>query len=117
MNRAYQWFANSSFCWFLPAAMLAAGWRHSALFYQGFGKTLMLLAIAIGIDISIQRSKTAWGRCLNNAVFVRLGLWSYSIYLWQQVFTLQLPGAQPYARFPLNLALALSVGITSYYLY
>jgi peptidoglycan/LPS O-acetylase OafA/YrhL len=115
-NRTYQWFANSSFCWFLPAGILAAGWQHSALFYQGVGKTLMLLGIAIGIDISIQRSKTAWGRCLNSAVLVRLGLWSYSIYLWQQVFTLQLPGAQPYAQFPLNLALSISVGITSYYL-
>jgi peptidoglycan/LPS O-acetylase OafA/YrhL len=115
-NRRYQRFANSSFGWLLPVGMLAAGWQHSALFYQGLGKTIMLVGIAIGIDISIQRSKTAWGRCLNNAVLVRLGLWSYSIYLWQQVFILQLPGAQPYARFPLNLALAIGAGIASYYL-
>lgn len=115
-NLAYQRFANSNFCWFLPVAVLAAGWQHSPLIYQGFGKTLMLLGIAIGIDVSIQRSRTAWGRCLNSAMLVKLGLWSYSIYLWQQVFTLQLPGAQPYAHFPLNLALSLSVGITSYYL-
>jgi peptidoglycan/LPS O-acetylase OafA/YrhL len=76
----------------------------------------MLVAIAIGIDISIQRSKTAWGRCLNNAAVVRVGLWSYSIYLWQQVFTLQLPGTQPYAWFPLNLALSIGAGIASYHL-
>jgi len=115
-NLAYQRFANSRFCWFLPVAVLAAGWQHSPLFYQGFGKTLMLVGIAIGIDISIQRSKTAWGRCLNKAALVKLGLWSYSIYLWQQVFIIQLPGAQPYAHFPLNLGLSLSVGIASYYL-
>lgn len=81
-NRTYHWFANSSFCWFLLVGVLAAGWQHTPLFYQGLGKTLMLVGIAIGIDISIQRSKTAWGRCLNNAVLVKVGFWSYSIYLW-----------------------------------
>jgi hypothetical protein len=53
---------------------LSGGHQHSALFYQRFGKNLMLVAIAIGIDVSIQRSKTTWGRSLNNAGFVRLGL-------------------------------------------
>lgn len=115
-NRAYQRFANSRACWFLPIGLLAAGWQYSSLFYQGLGKTLMLVGIAIGIDISIQRYNTVWGRCLNSAAFVRVGLWSYSIYLWQQVFIVQLPGTQPYAWFPLNLILSIGVAIASYYL-
>ncbi len=115
-NRAYQRFANSGLCWFLPIGLLAAGWQYSPLFYQGLGKTLILVGIAIGIDISIQRFETAWGRCLNNVAVVRVGLWSYSIYLWQQVFIVQLPGTQPYAWFPLNLILSIVVAIASYYL-
>lgn len=114
-NRAFQWFAHSNLWIFLPIGIFAAGWQYSPLFYQGLGKTLMLLGIAIGIDISIRRSATGWGRFLNSPALLKVGLWSYSIYLWQQVFTLQLPGAQPYAWFPLNLALSLGTGVASYY--
>lgn len=115
-NARYQWFVKSAFCWFLPFGLLAAGWQWSSLFYQGFGKTLMLTGIAIGIDISIQRSKSPWGRCLNHAAVVRVGLGSYSIYLWQQFFTLQLHGTQSKWWFPLKLALAVTAGMASYYL-
>jgi peptidoglycan/LPS O-acetylase OafA/YrhL len=115
-NRAYQWFSRSYLCLLVPVVALTATWERSPLFYQGLEKTILFLSIAVGIDISIQRSESIWGRVLNNAVLVRLGLWSYSLYLWQQVFTLQQPGTQPYAWFPMNLALTLSIGIVSYYL-
>ncbi len=115
-NPRYRWFVNSALCWIVPVGVLAAGWQHSSVFYQGVGKTLMLIGIAIGIDISIQRSNSTWGRCLNHAAVVKIGLWSYSIYLWQQFFTLQLHETQRTAWFPLKLAFAVIVGMASYYL-
>jgi peptidoglycan/LPS O-acetylase OafA/YrhL len=115
-SRMYQRFAHSNVVWFLPLVLFVAGWQNSSLFYQGIGKTLMLFAIAIAIDISVQRTDTGWGHFLNSPALVKVGLWSYSIYLWQQVFTLQLPGVQPYAWFPLNLLLSFGVGIAFYYL-
>jgi peptidoglycan/LPS O-acetylase OafA/YrhL len=115
-NRGYQWFSKSYLCLLVPLVALIATWERSPLLYQGFEKTILFLSIAVGIDISIQRSESIWGRVLNNVVLVRLGMWSYSLYLWQEVFTLQPPGTQPYAWFPMNVALTLLVGIASYYL-
>jgi peptidoglycan/LPS O-acetylase OafA/YrhL len=115
-NRIYQRFGQSRLCWLIPFVIIAAGWQYSELFYQGLGKTVVLLGITVGIDLSIQRAQSAWGRLLNSVPLVKLGTWSYSIYLWQEVFTLQRPGAEPYAWFPMNLALSLGVGVASYYL-
>jgi peptidoglycan/LPS O-acetylase OafA/YrhL len=56
------------------------------------------------------------GRILNSLPFVLLGRWSYSLYLWQQVFLLEPRATKPYAYFPLNLVLALLASIGSYYL-
>jgi peptidoglycan/LPS O-acetylase OafA/YrhL len=115
-SRGYQWFSKSYFCLLVPIIALITTWEGSPLFYQGLGKTVLFVSIAIGLDISVQRADSMWGRLLNSSILVSLGRWSYSLYLWQQVFTLQRPGAQPYAWFPMNLALTLSVGIASYYL-
>ena len=115
-NRTYRRFGQSTLCWLIPVAIVAAGWRYSELLYQGLGKTVVLLGITVGIDLSIQRAESAWAKLLNSVTMMKLGTWSYSIYLWQEVFTLQRPGAEPYAWFPMNLALSLGVGITSYYL-
>jgi peptidoglycan/LPS O-acetylase OafA/YrhL len=115
LHPTYQRFTRSYLCLLVPIVALAATWEGSPLFYQGLGKTILFLSIALGIDISIRCSESIWGRFLNNVVLVKLGMWSYSLYLWQQVFTLQRPGTQPYAWFPMNIALTLSVGVASYY--
>jgi peptidoglycan/LPS O-acetylase OafA/YrhL len=115
-NAAYQWFIHSRLTLLVPAVIFAAGWQHSPLLYQGIGKTIMFAMIALGMDISMQRSQSMWGKLLNNFALVKLGTWSYSVYLWQQVFTSSAARSQPYGWFPINLALALAVGITSYHI-
>jgi peptidoglycan/LPS O-acetylase OafA/YrhL len=115
-TRIYQRFSQSRLCWLVPVAIVAASWQYSELVYQGPGKTIVLLGITVGMDLLIRHAESPWGRLLNKPALVKLGMWSYSIYLWQEVFTLQRPGAEPYAWFPMNLALSLGAGITSYYL-
>jgi peptidoglycan/LPS O-acetylase OafA/YrhL len=115
-NRFYQWFTNSPVCMLTPLFILVAGWQWSPLFYQLIGKSVMLILIVLGMDILVQRFDSNVGRVLNTRLLVKLGIWSYSIYLWQQVFAVAKTGTQPYAWFPVNLALILLTGISSFYL-
>jgi peptidoglycan/LPS O-acetylase OafA/YrhL len=48
------------------------------------------IAIAILLVVSIEQRSTLWFRLLNSKVLVFIGTISYSIYLWQQIFTSQL---------------------------
>lgn len=70
------------------------------------------LAIAILLVISIEQRTTLWYRFLNSKVLVFIGTISYSIYLWQQVFTSQLElgifNQLPYSLIFLFLASVLS---------
>jgi len=52
---------------------------------------------------------------LNSRPFVFVGLLSYSIYLWQQLFLNRYATSLP-TSFPLNLSLALAAALASYYL-
>jgi peptidoglycan/LPS O-acetylase OafA/YrhL len=51
------------------------------------GQTLEGNAIAIMLFWSVTNSRTAIGRILNSPLLVHIGLISYSLYLWQQLFT------------------------------
>ena len=70
------------------------------------------LAIAILLVISIEQRTTLWFRLLNSKVLVFIGTISYSIYLWQQIFTSQLElgifNQLPYSLIFLFLASVLS---------
>jgi peptidoglycan/LPS O-acetylase OafA/YrhL len=115
-NRLYMHFCNSRWPFLvLPCVIFAAAWQVSPFFYAFVGKSLIFLCAALFLDVSIQRYHSIPGRILNSLPFVSLGRWSYSLYLWQQVFLLEPRGTKPYAYFPLNLALALLAAIVSYY--
>lgn len=55
-------------------------------------------------------------RLLNNQVAGYIGRLSYSIYLFQQPFTIQSPATNRWSLFPINLLLAVSLALLSYYL-
>lgn len=59
-------------------------------------------------------------RFLNNWVMVKLGLISYSLYIWQQLFLLPLnyyPSILPRAIFPFNILISIVAACLSYYCY
>ena len=70
------------------------------------------IAIAILLVISIEQRTSFWFRFLNSKVLVFIGTISYSIYLWQQIFTSQLElgifNQLPYSLIFLFLASVLS---------
>jgi len=58
-----------------------------------------------------------WARILTCAVMRRIGLYSYSLYLWQQIFLLQKTPDWGWVRvFPFDLLCACAAGIASYHL-
>lgn len=54
------------------------------------------------------------GKVLNWRPMAFLGVLSYSLYLWQQPF-LDRYHSSPFTAFPLNIALAFSAALASYY--
>jgi peptidoglycan/LPS O-acetylase OafA/YrhL len=63
----------------------------------------------------VQHPDARLGRVLNTRVAVHLGLISYSLYLWQQLFLM--PQNRSWTgRFPVNLLCALAAAEASYFL-
>ncbi len=79
------------------------------------GLTLDGLGIALILLWVIQNPDTPVGRLLNARPVVHLGLISYSLYLWQQVFLAAVPGAFR-VPFPLNLLGAFVAAELSFFL-
>jgi peptidoglycan/LPS O-acetylase OafA/YrhL len=82
-------------------------------FFVGF--TLRNVLVALCIDRWVTDPSDRVGRVLNSRPFVFVGLISYSIYLWQQVF-LNRYAASPSTSFPVNVTLAVVAALASYYL-
>ena len=82
-------------------------------FFVGF--TLRNVLVALCIDRWVTYPAGAVGRVLNSRPFVFVGLISYSIYLWQQIF-LNRYAVSPPTSFPLNITLAVAAALASYYL-
>jgi len=80
-----------------------------------FGFTAMNLAIAILIHRSVYMSGSPVGRVLNWKPLAFIGVLSYSLYLWQQLFLDKTSGAWINA-FPQNIALTCAAALSSYFL-
>ena len=80
-----------------------------------FGTSLINVAIAVLIHRSIYFSQDWVGRFLNWRPVVFIGLLSYSIYLWQQLF-LNRSSTSWVNTFPQNLLLAFAAALGSYFL-
>ena len=80
-----------------------------------FGSSLTNISLAILVHRSVFNPTDLFGRFLNWKPIVGVGVLSYSLYLWQQPFLNRYSTASANA-FPLNIILAVAVGLTSYFL-
>jgi peptidoglycan/LPS O-acetylase OafA/YrhL len=92
---------------------------HLDSFTAAFGTTEGTIAnflIAIILMCSVFGSRGLWFAFLNSGIMNQIGLWSYSIYLWQQLFLS--PKDLPYfvSTFPVNLLFIFIAAMISYYL-
>ncbi|SDD72956.1 acyltransferase family protein [Pedobacter soli] len=87
-------------------------------FLLPFGYILSDLAIGYLLLATIINAKGLIYNTLNNAVMVKLGVISYSLYIWQQLFIVPLnynPEILPRAQFPFNILISIFVAFLSYY--
>jgi peptidoglycan/LPS O-acetylase OafA/YrhL len=112
-SSAYRWWVGSKRVYLLLFAVLAfRAATPPEIVWDAFGITLLNLSIALTIDHVMREPGTLVGRVLNSRPFITVGVLSYSIYLWQQLFLY----ANHPVRFPLNIALIGVVAAASYYL-
>jgi len=104
-NSWYTRFQSSPAFWLVPLAALVINfnpiWKLQAL----LGFTAMNICIVLTVDQAVRMPKTAWGKFLNLRPMRTVGLISYSLYLWQQLF-LDRTSNNILSSFPINLALA-----------
>ena len=79
------------------------------------GVTVQNVGIAACIAWVLARPSGRIGTLLNHPMLVGIGMMSYSIYLWQQIF-LNPTSSAWVARFPMNLVLTGVAALGSYYL-
>jgi peptidoglycan/LPS O-acetylase OafA/YrhL len=91
-------------------------WRLNALFTAYGNDTGTIADIAIGLIllISINYRNNVWYKLLNTPVLNYIGLLSYSLYLWQQLFTLTPLGIL--STPPYNLIFIFAAALFSYYI-
>jgi peptidoglycan/LPS O-acetylase OafA/YrhL len=101
----------------LPLALiLASGALHkvSVPAYLILGQSGANIGIALLLDYWVRQPDSITGKLLNLGWMMRIGVWSYSIYLWQELLLDMTPGGIILA-FPLNVLAVLVVSIASYY--
>lgn len=87
---------------------------HARVFWL-VGETILNVGIAFLVDRAVLRPDALFGKILNVKPLARLGMVSYSLYLWQQVF-LDRSSQSWFTAFPQNLGLALASGFAGFYL-
>jgi len=114
-NRPYARLLASRWFFLVPVAALVASYVPSTKGYWLVSETVMNPAIAASADWAMRKPDTAVGRLLNLPAVTFMGVLSYSLYLWQQIF-LNPKSASPFCAFPLNIILAVAMAHVSYLL-
>lgn len=113
--RWYARFLQSWWIWSVPVVLFAVLQLGSRPRISGLvGQSLEHLGIAIILDRCVRFPHGRTGTFLNTKPMVLFGGWTYSIYLWQQLFLDRFSG-HVWNAFPLNLGLAVLVGAASFY--
>ena len=114
-NSIYARLLASRWFFLVPLGALAANYTPSTKVYWLVSETVMNVAIALCADWAMRNTEGAVGRFLNLPAVVFLGVLSYSLYLWQQIFINRYSDS-PYCAFPLNIILAFAMALVSYLL-
>jgi peptidoglycan/LPS O-acetylase OafA/YrhL len=112
-NGTYSRLLTSRWFVLVPVSALAANYVPFTKVYWLASETIMNVAIAVSMDWAIRNSGSAVGRFLNLPAVSFVGVLSYSLYLWQQLF-LDRSSNSLYCTFPLNVILALAAALFSY---
>jgi peptidoglycan/LPS O-acetylase OafA/YrhL len=99
----------------VPVVVLAASLLHDRprLSFL-FGFSIMNLGIAACLHWCVIHHEGRIGRVLNSGPLVYVGVLSYSIYLWQQVFLIR-ESAATLNQFPVNLLGVIAASVVSFY--
>jgi peptidoglycan/LPS O-acetylase OafA/YrhL len=102
----------------VPLVLVAVVWaRRWMLPSLVFLQTAQVVLIALVVDWCVRNADSPVGRVLNARPMVLAGTLSYSLYLYQQPFTMRtLPGPSPLTAFPLNLVCIVAAAAASYLL-
>jgi peptidoglycan/LPS O-acetylase OafA/YrhL len=112
-NPTYSRILTSRWFVFIPIIALSADYVPFTKIQWLIGETTMNLAIALSIDWAIRNADGAVGKFLNLPSVSFVGVLSYSLYLWQQIF-LNRYSSSPLCTFPINLVLTFAVALGSY---
>lgn len=85
-----------------------------------FGSTMVNFLIGFLLLQSILNSHTVIYRLLNQNFMIKIGIISYSLYIWQQLFIIPskiYPGFSNWSAFPLNILFAFLMAYISYHYY
>jgi len=93
----------------------AAAYSAAGLFDVAIKPTVKALALGAVVAACIRRPRSLVGRFLNARPVARVGVLSYSLYLWQQPF-FDPKGGPAICRWPTNLILAVACAVGSHYL-
>lgn len=109
-----EWLRRRQWSW-LALLALAVAFHHWYRPGEVLGKPLVNVSMALLIDGLAVGTMPRVSRVLSYAPLPQIGVMSYSVYLWQQLFLDRYSNA-PIAHAPLNLILAMMVGTIAYHL-
>lgn len=92
-------------------AMAGITFRINDAFYYIIGQSVGTLGGILFLDYAVRVPESVLGKILNWAPLGLIGVWSYSIYLWQEMFI-----GQSNIRVPMNLVYMAAASLASYYL-
>lgn len=101
----------------LPLTLLAASgltYKIGMPFYYIAGQSVANAACFLLLDYAVRCSQSPTGTLLNARVFSFIGAWSYSLYLWQELFLDYEPTGLR-VPFPLNVVCSFAAALFSYY--